>query len=110
MARQPREPRHSAGFERIEPWAYRYNGTSFATSLEAWCRASYRPAVYMLTVSVTHPDHTKTTFGTERVLVTPTSLHWTHDLPADSAMYLRAFSRFHGEPWDWLVRVSRLQK
>jgi len=56
----------------------------------------YRPGVYRLTVSVTHPDHTQTTFGKERVLITPTTLHWTDDLLTTATMYLRAFSQFHG--------------
>ena len=108
LARIHRQPRDGQGFEHIGPWAYKFTGKSFATSLESWCRTHYRPGVYRLTVSVTHPDHTQTTFGTERLLVTPTTLHWTDDLLTTAAMYLRAFSHFHGEPQDWLVCVSRL--
>ena len=108
LARVHREPRAGDGFDPSKPWAYKYAGESFVTSLESWCRTHYRPGVYMLIVSVTHPDHTQTTFGKERVLITPTSLRWTDDLLTTAAMYLRAFSQFHGEPWDWLVRVSCL--
>ena len=108
LARIHRQPRDGQGFEHIGPWAYKYTGKSFATSLESWCRTHYRPGTYMLTVSVTHPDHTQTTFGKERVLITPTSLRWTDDLITTAAMYLRVVSQFHGEPWDWLVRVSCL--
>ena len=107
LARQPREPRAGGGFERVGAWAYECTNESFATSLESWCRTHYRPGVFLLTVSVTHPDHTQTTFGKERVLITPTSLCWTDDLLANATMYLRAFSPFHG-PCETLVRVSRL--
>ena len=106
LARQPRRPRDGAGFEHIEPWEYRSTGESFATRIESWCQTHYRPGVYVLAVTATHTDQTHTTFGDERLLVTPTSLHWTNDLLVTSNMYLRAFSQFHG-PCEIRVRVRR---